>query len=164
MKGTPSEGTYSKLFLGKMQSFIECMHVDYKSTKTESFTDLQLNVKGCKNILQSFDNYIEVELMLDNDKYDAETFGKQDAKKGVIFEEFPPVLQLQLKRFEYDTEAKTMIKLNHQYEFFQDIDLSKYTKNHEQDNMYSLFSVLVHKGNAMTGHYYSYISPKLDSC
>lgn len=35
----------------------------------------------------------------------------QDAKKGVLFIDFPPVLQLQLKRFEYDFMRDTMVKV-----------------------------------------------------
>lgn len=34
----------------------------------------------------------------------------QDARKGILFENFPPVLQLQLKRFEYDCMRDTMVK------------------------------------------------------
>jgi ubiquitin carboxyl-terminal hydrolase 7 len=41
----------------------------------------------------------------------AEGFGLQDAKKGVIFQTFPPVLHLQLKRFEYDMERDAMVKV-----------------------------------------------------
>ena len=162
MKGTSSEGTYAKLFLGKMISFIECVNVNYKSTKVESFIDLQLNVQGCSNIYESFDKYIEVEYMMGDDKYEAEGFGKQDAKKGVIFEELPPVLQLQLKRFEYDSISERMVKINEKYEFYEKISLAKYVKS-EGCFDYSLFSILVHKGNAMAGHYYSYISPKLNN-
>ncbi|RWW19439.1 hypothetical protein GW17_00016502 [Ensete ventricosum] len=35
-----------------------------------------------------------------------------DAKKGVLFIDFPPVLQLQLKRFEYDFMRDTMVKVS----------------------------------------------------
>ncbi len=35
----------------------------------------------------------------------------QDAKKGVLFIDFPPVLQLQLKRFEYDFMRDVMVKV-----------------------------------------------------
>jgi hypothetical protein len=35
----------------------------------------------------------------------------QDAKKGVLFLDLPPVLQLQLKRFEYDYMRDTMVKV-----------------------------------------------------
>jgi hypothetical protein len=36
----------------------------------------------------------------------------QEAKKGVLFIDFPPVLQLQLKRFEYDFVRDTMVKVS----------------------------------------------------
>lgn len=45
-------------------------------------------------------------------KYMAEGHGLQDACKGVSFESFPPVLHLQLKRFEYDMQRDTMIKVH----------------------------------------------------
>jgi hypothetical protein len=35
----------------------------------------------------------------------------QDARKGVLFDQLPPVLQLQLKRFEYDFVRDTMVKV-----------------------------------------------------
>ena len=41
----------------------------------------------------------------------------QDAKKGVLFIDFPPVLQLQLKRFEYDFMRDTMVKVSAWYPF-----------------------------------------------
>lgn len=36
----------------------------------------------------------------------------QDARKGILFEGFPPVLQLQLKRFEYDFMKDMMVKVD----------------------------------------------------
>lgn len=36
----------------------------------------------------------------------------QDAKKGVLFIDFPPVLQLHLKRFEYDFVRDVMVKVS----------------------------------------------------
>ena len=45
------------------------------------------------------------------------TFGCfQDARKGVLFIDFPPVLQLQLKRFEYDFMRDTMVKVSNYLE------------------------------------------------
>jgi ubiquitin carboxyl-terminal hydrolase 7 len=113
MKGTPADGAISKLFEGKMKSYIKCMNVDFESSRVEDYYDIQLNVKGCKNLVDSFDDYIEVETLEGENKYQAEGHGLQDAKKGVIFESFPPVLHLQLKRFEYDFVRDTMVKVIH---------------------------------------------------
>lgn len=49
MKGTCVEGTVPKLFEGKMMSYIRCKNVDYTSTRSETFYDIQLNIKGKKN-------------------------------------------------------------------------------------------------------------------
>lgn len=50
MKGTPGEGTFSRLFEGKLINYIECFNVDYKSEKEERFTDLQLTVKVIEDL------------------------------------------------------------------------------------------------------------------
>ncbi|KAF8398034.1 hypothetical protein HHK36_016960 [Tetracentron sinense] len=110
MKGTVAEGTIHQLFEGHHMNYIECINVDCKSTRKESFYDLQLDVKGCRDVYASFDKYVEVERLEGDNKYHAEQHGLQDAKKGVLFSDFPPVLQLQLKRFEYDFMQDTMVK------------------------------------------------------
>lgn len=74
--------------------------------------DIQLNVKGCKNLKDSFKRYVDQETMDGENKYMAEGHGLQDACKGVSFESFPPVLHLQLKRFEYDMQRDTMVKVH----------------------------------------------------
>ncbi|KAL8474682.1 hypothetical protein ACS0TY_031211 [Phlomoides rotata] len=72
---------------------------------------VMLDMKGCKDIYASFDKYVEVERLEGDNKYHAEQHGLQDARKGVLFIDFPPVLQLQLKRFEYDFVRDTMVKV-----------------------------------------------------
>jgi ubiquitin carboxyl-terminal hydrolase 7 len=74
--------------------------------------DIQLNVKGMKNLYESFKDYVAVETLDGENKYQAEGLGLQDAKKGIIFESFPPVLHLQLKRFEYDVQRDAMVKVS----------------------------------------------------
>ena len=109
MKGTSVEGTIDKLFQGHTVNYINCCDVQFKSERKEAFLDLQLDVKGCDDVYASFDKYVEVEKMDGDNKYRAEGFGLQDADKGVLFTEFPPVLQLHLKRFEYDFNRGTYL-------------------------------------------------------
>lgn len=118
-----------------MKSYVKCINVDYESSRVEDFygrqsvekgaklrphcvpnlvffeIDIQLNVKGCKNLYDSFEEYVAMETLEGENKYQAEGYGFQDANKGVIFESFPPVLHLQLKRFEYDFMRDTMVKV-----------------------------------------------------
>ncbi|KAJ3098511.1 hypothetical protein HDU97_003967 [Phlyctochytrium planicorne] len=162
MKGTKAEGAISKLFVGKYKSYIKCINVDYESSRVEDFYDIQMNVKGCKNLMESFENYIVVETLDGDNKYQAEGHGLQDAKKGVIFTEFPPVLHMQLKRFEYDIERDAMVKINDRHEFPEEIDLSSFLAEPSKrgSQKYVLHGVLVHSGDLHGGHYCAFLRPE----
>jgi len=161
MKGTEVEGTCAKLFEGVMTNFIECLNVQYKSTREEKFIDLQLNVKGCSDLMESFRKYLEVEELKGDDLYDAEGYGKQEAKKGVSFHRLPPVLQLQLKRFEYDPETDAMGKVHDRFTFPASLDLSSLLPEDPSSHVYELLSVLIHAGTTAAGHYFAFLRPQL---
>jgi hypothetical protein len=46
MKGTAMDGSMKRLFEGEMENYIECIDVDYKSKRNETFYDIQLNIKS----------------------------------------------------------------------------------------------------------------------
>ncbi|KAL0336707.1 UNVERIFIED_CONTAM: Ubiquitin carboxyl-terminal hydrolase 12 [Sesamum radiatum] len=119
------EGAIQHLFEGHQKNYIECINVDYKSSRLESFYDLQLDVKGCHDVYASFDKYVAIEHLDGDNKYHAGQYGLQDAKKGALFIDFPPVLQLHLKRFEYDFVQDGTVKINDRYEFPLQLDLDR---------------------------------------
>ncbi|XP_026805459.1 ubiquitin carboxyl-terminal hydrolase 7 isoform X1 [Rhopalosiphum maidis] len=163
MKGTCVEGTIPKLFEGKMISYINCKNVDYSSKRTETFYDIQLNIKGKKNIYESFKDYIQVEILDGDNRYDAGEYGLQDAEKGVIFASFPPVFYLHLMRFQYDPVTDSSVKFNDRFEFYDKINLDQYLKTKEETPAdYILHAVLVHSGDNHGGHYVVFINPKGD--
>ncbi|XP_066265443.1 ubiquitin carboxyl-terminal hydrolase 7-like isoform X1 [Branchiostoma lanceolatum] len=164
MRGTCVEGTIPRLLEGKMISFIKCKHIDYMSSRTEPFYDIQLNIKGKKNLYESFQDYIATETMDGENKYDAGKFGLQEAEKGVIFQSFPPVLHLHLMRFQYDPNTDTNIKINDRCEFHEKINLDKFVQNPDAKDpaVYILHAVLVHSGDNHGGHYVVYLNPRGD--
>jgi ubiquitin carboxyl-terminal hydrolase 7 len=166
MKGTEAENLLPRMFSGKLQTYISCINVDYDSRRVEDFWDIQLNVQGNKDVVASFNEYIQVEIMDGENQYFAsEKFGLQDAKKGVIFETFPDVLNLQLKRFTYDIEKDAMTKLNDRYEFPETFDAVPFLSENadkSESYIYQLQSVLVHSGDLNAGHYYAFIKPTKD--
>jgi ubiquitin carboxyl-terminal hydrolase 7 len=86
--------------------------------------------------------------------------GLQDAEKGCTFSSFPPVLHLHLKRFVYDVQHTTYVKINDRFEFDETIDLAPYMQEPPgRPEIYQLHSVLVHSGDMHGGHYYAYIRP-----
>ncbi|XP_017767859.1 PREDICTED: ubiquitin carboxyl-terminal hydrolase 7 isoform X1 [Nicrophorus vespilloides] len=164
MKGTCVEGTVPKLFEGKMMSYIRCKNVDYTSTRSETFYDIQLNIKGKKNIDESFKDYIARETLDGDNKYDAGEHGLQDAEKGVIFSAFPPILHLHLMRFQYDPITDCSVKFNDRFEFYEKISLDSYLQQPDPTNPanYTLHAVLVHSGDNHGGHYVVFINPRGD--
>lgn len=166
MKGTKAENVLPELFSGKIKTYISCINVDYESKRIEDFWDIQLNVSGNKNLLESFQDYIQVEKMDGENQYFAGDEHKlQDANKGVIFNSFPDVLHLQLKRFEYDIQRDMMMKINDRYEFPDVFDAAPYLvedADRSEPWIYQLHGVLVHSGDLNAGHYYAFIKPSKD--
>jgi len=163
MKKTCVEGTIPKLFEGKMLSYIRCKNVDYKSTRSESFYDIQLSIKGKKSIVESFQDYIQTETLEGDNKYDAGSYGLQEAEKGILFEKFPPVLHLHLMRFQYDPITDNSVKFNDRCEFPELLDLADFIQDkpgtNKEDMKYRLHAVLVHSGDNHGGHYVVFINP-----
>ncbi|CAG8711033.1 10758_t:CDS:2, partial [Dentiscutata heterogama] len=170
--GSKADGTISKLFAGRMKTYIKCVNIDYEFLQIEDYYDIQLNVKGCKTLDESFMKYMQVNLDGDN-KYDTSGYGLQVAKKSVIFESFPPVLHIHLNQFDYDVQSNTMVKLNNRYEFPMEIDLQKYLSPdadkskpykyllHGLYGMFIAISVLVHGGLSKHNcRYYALLRPE----
>lgn len=106
-----------------------------------------------------------------------------DTVKRLLIKKLPPVLAIQLKRFDYDWERECAIKFNDYFEFPRELDMEPYTvagvaklegddvnpenqviqQNEPSEptpsgsSKYRLVGVLVHSGQASGGHYYSYI-------
>lgn len=165
LKGTPHEKDLSQLFVGSTKTFLECINVDYESSSSQVFWDIQLNVRGQRTLDESFKNNLQVETMDGDNKYFAEGFGLQDARKGDIYEYFPDVLHLQLKRFEFNWEYNVPTKINDRLEFPEQFDASGYlSKDADQSEpwVYNLHGVLVHSGDLDAGHYYAFLKPSKD--
>ncbi len=93
----------------------------------------------------------------------------------------PPILVIQLKRFDYDYERECAIKFNDYFEFPRDLDMEPYTVaglaklegealdcepadlDGSMVRKYKLRGMVVHSGQASGGHYYSYIRNKGDT-
>jgi len=122
---------YPTALLGAVAvSYIKCKNVTYESSRKETFMDIQVDVSGCKDLSSSLSKYIEKETLDGENQYDASDggFGKQDAEKGIIFEKFPPVLNVHLKRFEFNLEKMAMVKVNDKFEFPLVLEMAQFLK------------------------------------
>ena len=161
MKGTEVEGTVERLFRGKLKNVLKCTQVDYESVREEFFYDLQLTIKGYKDLKESFERYVAAEMLCGDNQYRTDDFGLQDAKKFASFEHFPPVLHIHLERYAFDMMAEATVKIHDRFEFPSEIALDPYlsetSPDKENSQEYWLHSVLVHAGDGHGGHYFVYI-------
>ncbi|VDM43307.1 unnamed protein product, partial [Toxocara canis] len=163
MAGTKVKNTIPSLFEGKMKSYVRCKNVSFESNREESFYDLQLNIKGKANVMESFDDYTATETLDGDNKYDAGEFGLQPAEKGVKFISFPPVLHLQLMRFQYDAQQDANVKINDRFEFPALLNLNKFVEDGDSKEPidFVLHAVLVHSGDFHGGHYVVFINTNM---
>ncbi|RYH06969.1 hypothetical protein EON65_42255, partial [archaeon] len=159
-----------RMFAGKLKSYIHCVDIAYQSDRFEDFYDVQLDVKGCRDVHESFRRYVAIEMLEGDNQYYCEAHGgKFDAKKGVIFSYLPPILTIHLKRFDFDMQTMNFAKIHDYYEFPTLLCLDDYVERPcggqtqaevvVSENTYVLHSVLVHSGDVGGGHYYAYIRP-----
>ncbi len=129
-------------------NYVRCLDVDYSSERKEPFWDVQLNIrddtdmtapKPLRTVEEAFRHFVKPEVL--DDLYDASEGGfteKQKAEKGIKFVSFPPVLTLQLKRFQFDIQHMDMVKLNSFFEFPDELDVTEFlssTKEADQIKM-----------------------------
>ena len=165
LKGTNNENIIKYIFQGKQNDNLnfegDCPH---KRTNVSDFYNIQLQVKGKKDIYESLDTFIEGEYMSGDNSILCEKCNKKfPANKNQDFNTLPRVLMFVLKRFEFDYNKMTRYKINDHFEFPLELDMNKYTndyitgKNKNNNNKYLLRGVVIHKGSCESGHYYSII-------
>jgi ubiquitin carboxyl-terminal hydrolase 7 len=165
MKDTPQRGQIAAIFRGKCRRYIRGISVPFeKHLSEEDFYDLSMVVKDCATLEASWRKYTEAEVLEGDNRYDTGTdLGKIDVRMGSEFVEFPPVLQLHLRRFEYDYDFDRNVKINSRFEFPPVIDLAPYlAQRTDISQIYDLYGVLVHSGDVGYGHYYAYLRTSTD--
>jgi hypothetical protein len=75
------------------------------------------------------------------------------------FKHLPPVLTISLNRFSFDFERLTRVKDDSPFVFPLELDVKPYCTPDASgaDEMYELYSVVIHRGGAHGGHYHAYI-------
>ena len=118
----------AELFEGRTAAVTRCTRVPFSSEKEERFYDLSLQVAGCANVHASLRQFVREEVLKGDNAYNTRDpqYGRQEARRAVRFKRLPPILQLHLKRFEYDVERGDLCKLQTEFAFPTRLKLHKY--------------------------------------
>ena len=188
IKNTKYEHLIKRHFGGVLSNELICKGCPHYSEREEPFLVVSLQVKNKKNIFQSLSSFIEGEMLEgDNAYFCAQCDKKVNTLKRVCLKKLPNQIILALKRFEFDYETMTKVKLNDYCEFPMKLDLEPYTQQglrkaelaKQQGNKegekepakaetehphsyfeYKLTGIVLHVGFADSGHYISLIQDR----
>ena len=156
-----SESKLQEYCMGTYSTNIKCNDVSYESKIYERFLFLSLDIFKCRNIIESIEKFISVEKLIEENKYELDDKTKHDAIRNISLNNLPPILFIQLKRFDFSTYAE---KKFDRIEYEEFLDLHDYINlsDKEQENKpnisnkYELYGVVVHDGNSEGGHYFTF--------
>lgn len=191
IKGTANENFIKKHFGGVLSNELICKGCPHYSEREESFLAISLQVKNKKTIQESLQSFVEGEMLEGDNAYLCEQCNKKvPTLKRVCLKKLPNHMILVLKRFEFDFDTMTKVKVNDSCEFPMTINFENYTqqglrkqerkKNKEKgqenndfdENLdlydqnyfeYKLKGIVIHLGIADSGHYYSLIQERGES-
>ena len=140
-----------------------CKDCPHRYTREEDFTLLSVDIRHSQNLQGSLEQYVQGELLDGPNAYFCEKCNKKvDTVKRTCFKKLPPILAIQLKRFDYDWERETPIKFNDYFEFPRELDMEPYTvqglakaegisvtedtTTENDGTRYKLVGIIVHKG------------------
>ncbi|XP_017073329.2 probable ubiquitin carboxyl-terminal hydrolase FAF isoform X5 [Drosophila eugracilis] len=156
-----------------------CQECPHRYSKEEPFSVFSVDIRNHSSLTESLEQYVKGELLEGADAYHCDKCDKKVVTvKRLCVKKLPPVLAIQLKRFEYDYERVCAIKFNDYFEFPRILDMEPYTvsglaklegevvevgdncQTIVETTKYELTGIVVHSGQASGGHYFSYILSK----
>jgi ubiquitin carboxyl-terminal hydrolase 7 len=161
MEAAAAGDNLKRLFEGQSCTYHYALDSNQGASIHESFWNLSLNIRPYRSLAESLRNYIQPFGVEDSDLVGR---GQRGSQLHTI-DRFPSVLELHLKRYEYDLKLRRMVKDDSLWEFPEEIDLDpflSFTADKSESNIYRLFGVITHEGNLNGGVYYVYLRPTGD--
>ncbi|XP_037900958.1 ubiquitin carboxyl-terminal hydrolase 47 isoform X2 [Glossina fuscipes] len=132
-KNTKQVNLIANLYEGKMIDYVKCFDCNTEKTRADTFLDIPLPVRpfgstaAYGSIEEALRAFVQPETLDGNNQYFCEKCNKKcDAHKGLKFKNFPYILTLHLKRFDFDYQTMHRLKLNDKVTFPQVLNLSTF--------------------------------------
>lgn len=147
-------------FQGILQRYIRCLSCETRRVPSlEPFFDLQVPIDGgVESVEAALRRLLEPDILTGDNQYFCEVCNaKADAAFGVSIGKLPYFLTLSLPRFAYDFVYDRRTKINSQVTFPFELDMQPYVEEDGLPHRYELYSVCIHSGGPMGGHYYAFV-------
>ncbi|KAJ5080211.1 ubiquitin carboxyl-terminal hydrolase [Anaeramoeba ignava] len=128
LKNTENYDLLQKLFEVELVNHFICNEKRHKINHIEKELSVSVEVKHKTNLIESLEHYVEGEFMkAENQFYCSKCEKKVDALKKIYFGSLPKILIIHLKRFEYNPQNGSRTKVDSEFEFPVELDMSKFT-------------------------------------
>ena len=144
-----------QLFGGYLRSRIECLQCHNFSHSFDPFVDLSVEVNHASTLEKAFEYFMRAEKL---GQYHCKRCGCEvEATKQFSIHTPPPILIVQLKRFEYTSNGRG--KIMKPVAFRSSLNIARFSSTPESTGlMYRLYAVIVHAGpQATSGHYSAFV-------
>lgn len=152
-------------YSGKYFYVTKCLFCRNERRSGSGFYELDLNIKGCKDIYDCLREFLKEESLEGANQYFCPNCDqKRDARRCIKLEKLPPVLNIQFLRFSYDRQRGGRKKLTSVIKFPDELNLEPFMPKNcdKKDTIYHLFAVLIHRGqSANSGHYIAHIKDRI---
>ncbi|XP_075784006.1 ubiquitin carboxyl-terminal hydrolase 47 isoform X2 [Pelodiscus sinensis] len=132
-KQTEQADLINQLYQGKLKDYVRCLECGYESWRIDTYLDIPLVIRpygsnqAFASVEEALHAFIQPEILDGPNQYFCERCKKKcDARKGLRFLNFPYLLTLQLKRFDFDYTTMHRIKLNDRMTFPEELDMSTF--------------------------------------
>ena len=184
LKGTPQAKALNEALQGVMVRQKHCHKCETLTVNArDSYLKLTLECKENEvemgSLTECLDALTAPEEMTGDNKVNCDVCQEAtETSFNVYLDSLPPLLVIHPKRFAFDMNTFQTVKLNHRITFPATLDMSPYTQEgmrarlEEQEEgtgtsgpdrhevspiLYDLIGVVVHRGRAGAGHYYSFV-------
>ena len=148
-----------QLFSGYLQSQITCSSCGSVSRTFDPYMDISLEIQESQSVVDCLRRFTHADTLQGQNAYKCSKCQKRvTAKKQMLVHRCPPLLTIQLKRFNVFASRQSPQKISKAIHFGEKLDMSPFmsTKSNASLN-YSLYAVIVHEGSSMgSGHYVCY--------
>ena len=163
LKNSDQKYLCSNIFGGTTLQQVKCTNPECGNTseRKENINYLSLDIKESKNVEDCLNKFIAEEKIED---YHCEKCDKKITNiKRVLIDKIPNILIIHLQRIAFSYETFNMEKINIPIRFDESFNIKKYTLYKDNNDIpkeyfdYKLQGLIIHKGTAQYGHYYSVI-------
>lgn len=172
--GTAYDGYINNLFKLIANNYMKCSNCEAIKSREEVYLDITLPVQNYKGLKESLNELFNNEEII-NDYMCDNCNKKVELKRFSKLKQLPIFINFPLNRFSFDYETFKRIKLNDKFEFPLEVDMREYFSpevlsdfgtdfsnaspcvNIEEEFLYELYGIIVHRGTPYSGHYFSYV-------